>query len=197
MSIIEAIDINSICVFCSSSDHAPGAYSNAARELGAEIGRRGKTLVYGGTTVGLMGALALATSNSGGRVIGVVPRSMVEIGIANHEAHELIVTETLRERKGTMDLRADAFVAMPGGIGTLEEVMEILTLKQLRVHTKPIVLLNTNGFYDPLIKLLDQMIEQRMARPSVHDLWAAVPSPNALFDYLDSYVPPVVEMKWT
>ncbi|HYY78109.1 MAG TPA: TIGR00730 family Rossman fold protein, partial [Actinomycetes bacterium] len=131
-----------ICVYCASADGLPEGYRRMARELGAELGRRGHRLVYGGGRAGLMGELAVAVQRHGGAVTGVIPRSLVEREVAFRQADELVVTTTLRERKAEMDARADAFVALPGGFGTLEELVEMVSLRQLRLHDRPVVLLN-------------------------------------------------------
>ena len=148
-----AADRLSVCVFCASSSGLPEVYRRGARELGAELARRGHRLVYGGGDVGLMGELARAAHRQGGRIVGVIPRALVERELAYGPADELLVTETLRERKAEMDARADAFVALPGGFGTLEELLEVITLRQLRLHRRPVVLLNLNGYWDPFLEL--------------------------------------------
>lgn len=189
--------MKTICVFCSSSNDADPAYFDAAGALGERIAREGRTLIYGGTNVGLMGAVADAARGHGGYVVGIVPQLMVDRGIAHQGLDELIVTATLRERKALMDERADAFITLPGGIGTLEEVVEVLTLKQLQMISKPIVLLNLGGYYDPLLELIDGMISHRLAKPGVRALWHSASSVDEAFEYLQSYRPPVVESKWS
>ena len=148
--------MKTICVYCSSSDAIAPAYFEVARELGAQIAVRGNTLVYGGADLGLMGAVARAVHDGGGRVIGIIPQTLQERGITYDVADETIITRDLRERKAQMAARADAFVTLPGGVGTLEELLETLTLRQLQEHTKPIVLLNANDYYAPLLALFDQ-----------------------------------------
>ena len=153
-----------ICVFCSSSDHVDGAYRAAAIELGQLIGQRGHTLVYGGGSIGLMGQLARSVHQHGGKIIGVIPKLMVDHELCYHESDELIVTETIRQRKQIMDDRSDAFVALPGGFGTLEEMIEALTHRQLHYHDKPIVLINTNRFYEPLLVVFEQFYDEAFAK---------------------------------
>ena len=153
----------SICVFCASASGLPEVYLKAARGLGAEIARRGHRLVYGGGNVGLMREVAHAVHAGGGEVFGAIPRSLVERELAYGPADELVVTETLRERKAEMDSRADAFVALPGGFGTLEELLEVLTLRQLGLHDRPIVLVNVAGYWDPFLAMVRAMIEEGFA----------------------------------
>ena len=136
----------SVCVFCSSAGGLPEVYRSAARDLGAELAARGHRLVYGGGNVGLMGEVAHSVHEHGGTVVGVIPKGLVDRELAYHLADELLVTGTMRERKAEMDARADAFVALPGGFGTLEELLEVLTLRQLRLHDRPIVLVNVAGY---------------------------------------------------
>lgn len=160
----------SICVYCSSSNAIANAYPPVAEELGREIARRGHTLVYGGGAVGLMGVLAKAAHDEGGSVTGVIPAKLQDREGIAYEADELIVTDTMRERKGIMFRRADAFIVLPGGFGTLEEFMEVLTLKQLGYHEAPIAILNVNGFFDTLLGFFEELREGRFARESIHEL---------------------------
>jgi cytokinin riboside 5'-monophosphate phosphoribohydrolase len=153
----------SICVFCASASGLPEVYIDAARQLGTEMARRGHRLVYGGGNVGLMREVAHSVHAGGGEVFGAIPRSLVERELAYGPADELVVTETLRERKAEMDAHADAFVALPGGFGTMEELLEVLTLRQLRLHDRPIVLVNANGFWDPFLAMVRGMISQGFA----------------------------------
>lgn len=149
-----------ICVYCSSSDHIPAHYAELARELGRAIAEHGWRLVYGGGSVGMMGALARAVQAAGGYVIGVIPQFLLDLEVGYRSADELIVTTTMRERKRLMDERADVFVALPGGFGTLEELLEILTLRQLGYHDKPIVIVNTGGYYDPLLAQFERIFAE-------------------------------------
>ncbi len=140
--------IAAVTVFCGSSNAVEPKYFTAARELGEKLARRGWRLVYGGGSVGLMGALSRAVLAEGGHVPGVIPKALLDLGVGERGVSELVVTDGLRDRKAIMDERGDAFVALPGGLGTLEEVLEVLTLKQLGYHTKPVVVLDLDGFYD-------------------------------------------------
>ena len=153
----------SVCVFCASAGGLPEVYRAAARELGAELAGRGHRLVYGGGNVGLMGEVARSVHERGGTVVGVIPQGLVDRELAYEPADELLVTTTMRERKAEMDARADAFVALPGGFGTLEELLEVLTLRQLRLHDRPIVLVNVAGYWDPFLSMVADMVDQGFA----------------------------------
>jgi hypothetical protein len=187
----------SICVYSSSSDAVDGAFFALAEELGEEIARRGHILVYGGTNVGLMGAAARAARASGGKVIGVIPKFIADRGLAFDAADELIITNDLRQRKATMEERSDAFLAMPGGFGTLEEVLEVITLKQLQQHTKPVVFLNPDGYYDPLTTLFEHMYEHRFAKSVYRLMYSFAPDVRSALDYMEHYQPPILPAKWT
>ena len=185
-----------ICVFLSSSEAVPAKYWDLTRELATAIAQRGDTLVYGGTKVGLMREIADAAQAAGGKVIGVVPEKLREIGYANEACDEVLLTGDLRERKGKMDALADAFVALPGGLGTLEEVAEVLSLKYLRYHQKPVIFLNHEGFYDGLFQWWEKLYDERFTKRAMAQLYAAVPSVEAMYAYLDRYEPVTVEEKW-
>lgn len=187
--------MKNICVYCSSSDAVAPVYFDVARELGAHIAARGNTLVYGGADLGLMGAVARAVHAGGGRVVGIIPQTLQDRDIAYDLADEVIITRDLRERKAAMAARADAFVALPGGIGTLEELLEILTLRQLQEHTKPIVLLNTNGYYAPLFTLFDHLYREHFAKP-FDTLYHVTADVAEVFAYLDTYRPFLAPSKW-
>jgi uncharacterized protein (TIGR00730 family) len=185
-----------ICVFCSSSDAVAPTFFETATELGTLIAGRNYTLVYGGVRVGLMGALARAVHQNGGRVIGVIPGSIRDKGITYETADELVVTRDLRERKAVMEARSDAFVGLPGGFGTLEEILEILTLKQLGLHAKPVVLVNTLGFYDHLVRFFEHIYRERFARPDYRQLYHIAPEAAGVFSYLETYRPVQLQSKW-
>ena len=184
-----------ICVYCSSSDAVAPAYFDAARALGQGIAHRGDTLVYGGAGIGLMGALARAVKAGGGTVIGVMPTVLQEKRIVFTDVDELVTTRDMRERKAVMESRADAFVILPGGFGTLEELSEVLTLRQIGVHTKPIVLLNTEGYYAPLIALFEHFYQQQFAHPW-RDIYYLAHEVDDVFQYLESYTPAPAPNKW-
>ena len=190
------MDIRTVCVYCSSSDAIDPVYFATARELGAAIAAAGQTLVYGGTHIGLMGEIARSAQNHRGEVVGVIPLLIQQRGLAYEEAEELVVTRDLRERKHIMQERSDAFIALPGGIGTFEEALEILTLKQLGVHKKPIVFLNVCGYYDPLVALLVHAVEARFMKPGSLELYYIAEDVDSCMGYLQSYEPPHIESKW-
>ncbi|MFC4532490.1 TIGR00730 family Rossman fold protein [Sphaerisporangium dianthi] len=158
-----------ICVFCASSQKIDQKYLDLADEVGAEVARRGHTLVSGGAVVSCMGALTRAARRAGGRTVGVMPQALVDLEIADTDSDELIITADMRERKGIMDARSDAFLVLPGGIGTLEELFEIWTSRVLGLHDKPLVILDPWGLYEPLRRLVDGMYEQGFTRPNVFD----------------------------
>ncbi len=174
-----------ICVFCSSSDKVDSIYFNEAEELGRLMAVKGYHLVYGGAEVGLMGALARSVHAYKGKVIGVIPDKLKDKEVAYEGADELIVTDDMRVRKTIMEQRSDAFIVLPGGYGTLEEIFEILTLKLLRYHNKPVVIVNTNGFYEHLIKLLDHIIAEQFAKPSSLQHFKIVPDVNKAVEAID------------
>jgi uncharacterized protein (TIGR00730 family) len=175
-----------ICVYCSSSNAIADTYPPVAEALGHELGRRGHALVYGGGAVGLMGVLAHAAHEAGGEITGVIPSKLQDREGIAYDADELIVTETMRERKGIMFDRADAFVVLPGGYGTLEEFMEVLTLKQLGYHDRPIAILNVDGFFDTLLEFFDELREGRFAREALTDLVHVVPTAKAALDRVEA-----------
>jgi uncharacterized protein (TIGR00730 family) len=150
----------SVCVFCGSRHGNDPAFTAAAQNLGKAIGERGWQLVYGGGNVGLMGEVANATIAAGGRVIGVIPESLKKLEVGHLGLHELHVVPTMHVRKQMMAERADLFIALPGGIGTLEELFEVWTWRQLGYHDQPIGLLNVNGYYDHLLRFMDHSVEQ-------------------------------------
>lgn len=185
-----------ICVYCSSSEALDPSYYQAAQQLGMLMAQQNYALVYGGGKIGLMGALARAVHEHGGQIIGVIPRSLKEKELAYEACDELIVTKDLRDRKAIMETRADAFVALPGGFGTLEEVFEILTLKQLQFHLKPVVLMNTNGFYDHFARLCEHIYQERFAKPDSHQLYHIAANTAGVFSYLETYQPLQLQSKW-
>ena len=174
-----------ICVYCSSSDRIDPSYLEVADELGALIGSRGQTVIFGGGRVGLMGRVARSTQEAGGQVVGVIPEAMTSVEIAYREADELVVTRTMRERKDEMDQRADAFVVLPGGFGTLEELSEIITHRYLGYHHKPIVLLNSRGFWDKLLGLFDHFIAEGFAKQRYAEAYQVAETPAAALQVID------------
>src|SRR5271154_6408872 len=154
-----------IAVFCASAVGAKREYLDAARELGRRIAENRYGLVYGGASVGAMGALADAALGAGGEVVGVIPDIIMDLEIGHRELTELHVVRTMHERKALMASRADAFVALPGGYGPMDEFIEIVTWAQLRIHAKPCVLVNVGGYYDALLAFLDKAVEQGFIKP--------------------------------
>lgn len=156
--------LSSICVYCGSSAGDDPIYAESAERLGTAMGEAGLGLVYGGGAIGLMGITARSVMAAGGHVIGIIPQFLKEREVMLETAHELVVTEDMHERKRIMFERADAFVALPGGIGTLEELVEMMTWAQLGQHRKPVLIANINGFWDPLIALLRHMADAGFIR---------------------------------
>jgi uncharacterized protein (TIGR00730 family) len=186
----------SVCVYCSSSDAVPERYFEAAREMGRLLAQKQQTLIYGGGKVGLMGALAASVHHHGGKVVGVIPDYLRLKEVCYEGADELIVTRDMRERKAIMESRADAFITLPGGFGTLEELMEILTLKQLGRHTKAVVLLNTGGFFNPLADLFEQLYVEQFTKEQYREYYHLAATPEEAISYLDHYRPPAHDRKW-
>lgn len=185
-----------LCVYSSSSCAIDEIYFSQATKLGEAMAQRDYGLIFGGGMVGLMGATARAIHNHGGRVVGVIPQALNKKGIVYENCDELIVTGEMRERKATMEERATGFIALPGGFGTLEELLEIITLKQLRYHNKPIVILNINNFYDGLVKIFDNIINLKFAKEQSRDLYYITEDINNALDYLDEYQPRDLGSKW-
>lgn len=184
-----------ICVFCGSNRGARPEYAAAARALGATLLKNNLTLVYGGGRVGLMGELADAVLAGGGQVIGVIPRNLVLREVGHTALTELRVVETMHERKALMSDLADAFIALPGGLGTFEEIFEIWTWAQLGVHHKPVGFLDVAGYYAPLMSFLDHAAAEQFVRPQHRAIALVEQDPDALLARLREYAPPDVE-KW-
>lgn len=185
-----------ICVYCSSSNAVDPVYLETAAIFGTEMARRSHSLVYGGGAVGLMGELARAVTRNGGHVTGIIPEALNTIEVAYQAADELIVAATMRERKGLMETHAEAHVALPGGFGTLDEVLEIITLKQLGYHGRPIVFLNTKNFFDPVVNLFEHLYQHKFAKDQTRHLYSFLTNPGEVFDYLNTYQAPQTVRKW-
>lgn len=175
-----------VCVYCSSSTRVDPAYFAAARETGRLIGARGHALVWGSAKLGLMGAVADHARAAGARLIGVIPDAFNHEAVAYPDPDELIVTPNIRDRKRVLDERADGFLVLPGGFGTLEELAEMLQQHQLGHSHKPIVLLNTGGFYDPLLTLFDHFVEHRFAKPGHLDSLIVATQPAEALEKLEA-----------
>jgi uncharacterized protein (TIGR00730 family) len=156
--------VTAVCVFCASSERIDPVYAELATDVGAEIARRGWTLVSGGGSVGMMGAVARAVRAGGAHTLGVIPRALVDMEVADHDADELVVTDDMRARKGIMDARSDAFLTLPGGIGTLEELLEIWVARSLGMHAKPIVVLDPHGVFAPLREQVESLVANGFVR---------------------------------
>lgn len=188
-------DIRRLAVFCGSNPGARPEYIQAARSFGKLLAERGIGIVYGGSNVGLMAALADAISDELGDIIGVIPRMLVEREVANKALSDLRIVESMHERKALMAELADGFVALPGGIGTLEEFFETWTWGQLGMHTKPCGLLNVAGYFDPLLAFLDRAVAEKFVR-DVHRAMVVVESdPAVLLARFEAYDPPRI-VKW-
>lgn len=186
-----------ICVYCASSNYMEEVYFESARIMGEAIATRGHTLLYGGGSIGLMGELARSVHAHGGRVIGVIPIRLMRKEIAYAEADELVVTEDLRARKKVLMERADAFVGLPGAFGTLEELSEALTHQHLGYHNKPVVLLNTAGFFDPLVALFDHFFQTRAAPERLRASYHVTTEPDDVFHFVESFDPNATYVKFT
>ncbi len=185
-----------VCVFCGSASGASPAYAAAASELGRTLAEHGFGLVYGGGRVGLMGEVATSALAAGGKVLGIIPHALSHKEIALAECTELIVVDTMHARKSLMADRADAFVAMPGGFGTCDELFEILTWGQLGIHRKPVALLNVNGFFTPLLAWLDHVVAEGLLKPKHRELVLVANTVPELMAQLTAWVPPVPVTKW-
>jgi uncharacterized protein (TIGR00730 family) len=184
-----------LCVFCGSSAGQDPVYIETARSLGKTLARNGIELVYGGASVGLMGAVADAALSEGGRVIGVMPQALVDKEIAHRGLSDLRVVGSMHERKALMAELSDGFIALPGGLGTFEELFEVWTWAQLGYHKKPCALLNVAGFYDKLADFLDNVVERGFVKPVHRAMLIVKDEPAALVKAIRGYEPPKVE-KW-
>ena len=177
--------IASLCVFCGSQTGENPAHAEAARSLGAALARRGITLVYGAGGIGLMGVVADAVLAAGGKVVGVIPEHLENLEVAHPELTEMVVTEDMFSRKRTMFERSDGFVVLPGGFGSLDEFFEVLTWKQLGLLDKPLIVLDNEGFWGPLLDLLDHVSAEGFAPSATSSLATVVRSTDELFRVLD------------
>lgn len=177
-------DIHSLCVLCGSREGGSPAFRDATVRLGKLMARRGVRLVYGGGSIGLMGILADTVLAAGGEVIGIIPDFLIRREVGHRQLSDLIVTDSMHDRKRRMFEMADAFVVLPGGLGTLDETFEIVTWKQIRLHDAPIVVLDVNGYWAPLKSLIEATIDGAFAHPNVRDLITFVPTPDDVFRVL-------------
>ena len=187
--------MRSICVYCGSSEGNLREFHDAAVALGRTLARRGLTLVYGGGCVGLMGALADACMTAGGHVVGVIPRALLEREVGHRGVSDLRVVDSMHERKSLMAELADGFVALPGGIGTLEELFEMWTWAQLGLHRKPVGLLNVGGYFDALLEFLDRSVDAGFIRGKHRAILQVAQHAETLLDHFAQYEPPAIP-KW-
>jgi uncharacterized protein (TIGR00730 family) len=187
--------LSSICVFCGSNAGADPAYLTAAQAVGEGLAQRRIRIVYGGGRVGMMGGLADAALGAGGEVVGVIPQQIFDLEIGHDGLDDLRVVGSMHERKALMAELADAFITLPGGIGTLEELFEVFTWAQLGLHRKPLGLLDVGGYYRPLTAFLDHAVQQRFLRPETHRMLAVADALDDLLDALHRWEP-VALRKW-
>jgi uncharacterized protein (TIGR00730 family) len=185
-----------LCVFCGSNVGVRASYAAKARDLAAELCRRGLGVVYGGGGVGLMGVLADAALAEGGEVIGVIPRPLATKELAHTGLTQMHVVGSMHERKALMASLVDGFVAMPGGLGTFEETLEVLTWSQLGIHRKPIGLLNVDGYYDGLLAMIAHGVRERFIKREYLTLFVSASSPAKLLDEMQAWRPPPIPGAW-
>ncbi len=188
--------LQSICVYCGSADHLPAAYLEAAYALGSQVARRGLQLWYGAGRTGLMGAVADGALQAGGEVIGVIPELFNTPQLCHQGLTRLEVVEGMHQRKARLADQADGFIALPGGYGTLEEFFEILTWAQIGLHRKPVGLLNTAGYYDPLLEMLERARQERFVFGEHLSLFVTATQPEQLLDELINHRPPPDLERW-
>ncbi len=191
-------EIKSLCVYCGSSSHVRKSHIDAARELGVILAESGVRLVFGGGRVGLMGVVANAVLENGGEVFGVIPKFLKKREVGHSACSELFVTDNMHDRKLKMATLSDAFAILPGGLGTLDEMFEILTWKQLELHDKPIVLVNVDGYWNPLTNLIDTQIAENYVRTEHRNLYQVAPNVADVLPTIRSMPPPKLslESKW-
>lgn len=185
-----------ICVYCSSSNNLPEKFYVMSQELGEKIGKNGYNMVYGGTTVGMMGVIANNALENGAEVVGVIPERIAAVGLKHPALAKVIVTKDMRERKATMEQYGDIFVAAPGGFGTFEEIFEIFVAKQLGYHDKPVIFLNFDGYYDNMLKMFDTLYENKFAKEEMKSLYFVAKTVDEVFDYVSTYKPMEFVYKW-
>ena len=188
-------DLSSICVFCGSNAGAQAAYLEAAEAVGRGLAQRGVRVVYGGGKVGMMGAVADAARAAGGEVVGVIPQAIFDLEIGHTGLDDLRVVGSMHERKALMAELSDAFIALPGGVGTLEELFEVYTWAQLGIHAKPLGLIDVAGYYEPLVAFLDHAVQERFVRAETRTLLAVSESLDDLLAQLRASEPVSVH-KW-
>ncbi|MBO8156857.1 MAG: TIGR00730 family Rossman fold protein [Bacillaceae bacterium] len=185
-----------ICVFAGSNEGNDEEYKASAIKLGAELAKRGIELVYGGSKIGLMGAIANQVLEQGGKVTGVMPRGLFRGEVVHQALTNLIEVEDMHERKATMNKLADGFIALPGGFGTFEELFEVISWNQIGIHKKPIAVLNVKDYYTPLLTMIDHAVESGFAKASHKEILIAEREPEALLHHMERYEVPELEPKW-
>lgn len=185
-----------ICVYCSSSNNLPEKFYVMSKELGEKIALNGYNMVYGGTTVGMMGVIANNALENGSEVVGVIPERIASFGLKHPALAKVVVTKDMRERKATMEKYADIFIAAPGGFGTFEEVFEILVAKQLGYHDKPIIFLNYENYYENMLKMFDTLYENKFAKEEMKSLYYVANTVDDVFEYIKNYKPMEFIYKW-
>jgi uncharacterized protein (TIGR00730 family) len=185
-----------ICVFSSSSNAISNSYFEEARKLGILIGQQGHTLVNGGANVGLMEAVTVAASEAGAKTIGIIPERFVQRSLASVNSHEVISTKDMQERKAKMREISDAFIALPGGFGTLEEILEVLTLRQLSYHHKPVIFINTNQFFRHLFNQFELSFTEKFVKEIYRELYFSAENAEVAMKYIADYKPIELDSKW-
>lgn len=186
-------EIKSLCVYCGSRDGATPGYARIAREIGKIMAQRNIKLIYGGGSVGMMGHMARTVIAEGGHVVGIIPGHLDSREVTYEQCSELHVVNSMHERKKMMFDLADGFLVLPGGVGTLEEMVEVGTWRQLRLHEKPIVVLNVSGFWRPLIQMFNQMVQQKFAGNELQDIFKIVNTVEEVMDAFDNADDPWLE----
>lgn len=185
-----------LCVYCSSSNSLPVKFYDFAKEFGIKLAQNEYNMVYGGTIVGMMGVIASNALHHGAEVTGVIPERIASFGLKNPELANVIITKDMRERKAKMEKLSDAFVALPGGFGTFEEIFEILVAKQLGYHDKPVIFFNFDHFYDDMFKMFDTVYENKFAKEPVKNLYYIADDIDNMYEYLKNYKPCEIVLKW-
>ena len=185
-----------ICVYCSSSNYLPQKFYDFSHKFGRLIALNGYNMVYGGTTVGMMGIIADEALENGAKVTGVIPERIASFGLKHPELAQVIITKDMRERKATMEKYADIFVAAPGGFGTFEEIFEILVAKQLGYHNKPVIFLNFDNYYENMLRMFNTVYENKFAKEDMKSLYYIADTPEEMFEYIRTYTPKEIALKW-
>lgn len=185
-----------ICVFSSSSNAIHDVYFHEAEKLGKLIATERHTLINGGANVGLMEAVTIAASKAGAKTIGIIPERLISRSLASENSHEVVVTSDMQDRKARMRDISDAFIALPGGFGTLEEILEVITLRQLSYHTKPIVFINTNGFFNNLFKQFEVSYNEMFAKEIYRELYFIAKNAEEALKFISEYTPVELDNKW-